>query len=199
MTKETVLINELRNDPSQLYDALSSIAKSVLSGYTADKKIHLSSASRQEITHDAIARLMERISRKNNYRLTHVRAMVYAEVRHQIYEKKRVKWESTIVPLPDYLQTKPAEIRRNDRYAFAELLDDEDGRRVVLEIYFSRTFPALCRKLDAFKSRRWIYDNIGAIEAVYKYTRGMKCPERKRERQSGYPSISPLTRILTQR
>lgn len=197
MTAETARVNELRSYPEQLYDELSSIARAMLPHFLEARSLGLSDDAQKEIVHDVSTRLIERISRKGDeYYFQHIRAVLYREIEHQVYDKAKVKWERSVVFIDPALPCADRAAPQDDRHALAELLDDEDGRRVVLEIYFSRTFSGLVRKLDTFKPRRWIYDNIQAIESVYKNTRAMKCQERKRGRQNEYPSTSPLTRLL---
>jgi hypothetical protein len=197
MTAETARINELRGDPGQLYVLLYSIAHNMLPQFLYKRGLKFSPEVRTEFEHESVLRLMERIQRRGDeYKIGHIRSVLWKEIKHQIDDKPRKKWEKSVITINDQVQTPENRPVNSDRHALAELLDDEDGRRVVLEIYFARTFSGLIRKLDTFKPRRWIYDNILAVESVYKNTRAMKCQERKRGHPTESRSISPLTRLL---
>jgi hypothetical protein len=197
MTAETARINELRGDPGQLYDELCSITREMLPHFLEARALEFREDAQKELVHDAAVRLVERICRKGElYHFQHIRAVLYREIEHQVYDKAKVRWERSVVLIDPALPCTDRPAHPDDRHALAELLDDEDGRRVVLEIYFARTFSGLIRKLDTFKPRRWIYDNILAVESVYKNTRAMKCQERKRGHPTESRNISPLTRLL---
>jgi hypothetical protein len=154
---------------------------------------------REAVAHDATARLMERIARRgDDYPIRFIRSVLRRELQRQIFDKERVEWgqlgDLAGFDCPDGRE--PMALA-DDRDAFADLLDLPDGRRIILEIYFARTFKGLVLRLATFKPQAWIYDHAGDISSVYKNTRAMKCRERKKGRLSGSPGISPLTRVLT--
>lgn len=197
---ETERVNEHRGNDAALYGELIGISRDILPGFLARRGLSwYPEADLEAIAHDATVRLMERMSRRGAaYRIKYIREVVRRELLHQVYDPERVRWGQ----LGDLLGFDRADDRQpatleDDRYAFADLLDLPDGKRIILEIYFSRSFKALILRLATFKPKGWIYDHAGAISSVYKNTRAMKCRERKKGHPSGSRDISPLTRILT--
>lgn len=193
-------VNNARDNPDALYGILLHIAEGILPGFLAKRGLGwYPEDDRETIAHDATVRLMERILRRGaSYKIKYIRTVVRQELVHQVYDPERVRWgqlgDLLEYDQPDDRIAPPAD---DERFAFSDLMDQPDGRRIILEIYFARTFKGLILRLATFKSRGWIYDHVAAISSVYKNTRAMKCRERKRGRPMESPGTSPLTRILT--
>ena len=197
---ETDRVNELRGDPSALYGILVEISRDILPGFLSAHGLGWFSAEAQGvIVHDATARLMERIGRRGDgYRIRYIRQVLVRELARQALDKKRARWDQLEdIQGFDRPDEREPQALADDRYDFADLLDEPDGKRIILEIYFARTYKGLVLRLATFKPKGWIYDHAGAISSVYKNTRAMKCRERKKGCLSGSPGISKLTRILT--
>jgi DNA-directed RNA polymerase specialized sigma24 family protein len=197
---ETERVNNARGDESALYRILVEISGQLMPGLLAKLRLAWYPAQeREEITHEAVIRLMERMARRGDeYRIKYIRTVLRRELQHQVYDPERKRWGKFVgMAGLDFPDDRGGAWLDDDREAFADLLGEPDGQRIILEIYFARTFKGLVLRLAGFKPKSWIYDNVLAIKSVYKNTRAMKCRERKRGRPSESPGISPLTRILT--
>lgn len=190
---ETGRINELRGDPSALYEALRSCALALV---PAVVKCRLPQNRMEEIAHDATARIMERMERNPSYRIKSVRQVLGYEIRGQVYDRKLVAWESRASPLQD---AAISEKSLAEPGLLSDLLVQPDGQRIVLEIYYAKSFRSLCLRLESVNGMRWLCDNVQAVKSVYDNTRGLKCRERRRGRPSESQDIAPLIRLLMRR
>jgi DNA-directed RNA polymerase specialized sigma24 family protein len=85
----------------QMYEPLLGLARNTLA-----KMLERRGCSRddgEEITHDAVTRLMERIQRREMYTPKYWVTVVRTELVWQLYNPARKNWETRTIPLTDEL------------------------------------------------------------------------------------------------
>lgn len=195
---ETERVNSLRGDSTALYAELIQISKAMLPAYLGRKGVWLSSQAREEISHDAVSRLTERIRlRGDNYIVGNIRAVLRNEFRRQIYDDKKVAYEQAAVEITGDIEEVRAlkEIEDESEY-FKELLAEPDGGSIICVIYFAQSFKTVALSIAEIKGKKWVYDHVQAIKSVYDNFRGVKWNGKDGDRAK-LPSGRKLRQQLT--
>lgn len=193
---ETERVNELRGNDSALYAELMRISKEIIPAYLGKKGLRLPLQSREELAHDSVARLMERINRRGaEYKISFIRPVLRKEYTHQLHDPKRVRYEKSAAEITgDVEERRESKVLDDDGEYFRELLFEPDGQSIICIIYFSKSFKTAVLSLAEKMGRKWVYDNAKAIRSVWKNTR-VKGGAGRERLPSGLKQRQQVTRL----
>lgn len=132
------------------------------------------------VVNDATINLLEYYLKKRDYVVRFFNQRLLQEVRRVLYSPHGVhandnKWDKRNVQLADEhaeIESPQLEEKTDLSYALQDILSEHEyGKKIVIDIYRSKTYKAAILTISKYVSKRWIYDRAEKLYRVYKFTR----------------------------
>ena len=141
------------------------------------KYSRLDRSRREDIAHEATARLIERYLRKPDYRVRSFSSTLRTEILHVVTNgghsnRPSAQIERTMTCVDDSMVADQREQGDDNRYFVDDIRSEHpQGERILLDLFRATTFRGAVLQLATYVDRRWLYDRSYKLRTVYRMTR----------------------------
>lgn len=159
-----------RSALSLLYVECKYIATILLKSMCRKRRVHLASDQIADLSHDASARLVERIMRNHGYRVDNFRSMLHLEVVHAFTGGRRNGHQAE-VPIPAAHEAPTPKDDDPREYLQDLIAAHPAGHRVVYDLARARSYRSAVHRIAEYAGRAWVREWAGKLAFVYRTLR----------------------------